>query len=343
MKTLKIKCCPSFLSPGFNTYSPKALRTLFGGKKVSHVLEFNSPKADPEVSAMFRENRNYLSISGVQLKQSLLLEKNKLRLTVNDEQGTYILKPVPYHENFEMIDDLPANEHLTMQIASQVYGINTAASGLIFFKNGEPAYITKRFDVAPGGKKISQEDFSVLLGVSLQLNGAAFKSEGSYQKIAEVMKEFVPAYMVESEKYFKMVLFNYLFSNGDAHLRNFSLQQLPGGDYVLSPAYDLINTRIHIKNDTAMALKNGLFEDDYYTESFEINGFYAYDDFYEFGIKIGLKQNRMLKILNDFRTPKKEVGLLVKNSFLSRKSKLSYIELYNDKLRALNYSYSKLI
>jgi serine/threonine-protein kinase HipA len=42
---------------------------------------------------------------------------------------------------------MPANEHLTMQIARQVYGIETAENALIFFKNGAQAYITRRFDV----------------------------------------------------------------------------------------------------------------------------------------------------------------------------------------------------
>lgn len=42
------------------------------------------------------------------------------------------------------------------------------------------------------------------------------------------------------------VVFNYLFGNGDAHLKNFSLQATSGGDYVLTPAYDLLHTSIHI-------------------------------------------------------------------------------------------------
>lgn len=40
----------------------------------------------------------------------------------------------------------PANEHLTMQLAAQVYGIETAANTVCFFKDGEMAYLTKRFD-----------------------------------------------------------------------------------------------------------------------------------------------------------------------------------------------------
>jgi serine/threonine-protein kinase HipA len=49
---------------------------------------------------------------------------------------------------------MPANEHLTMQIARQVFGIETAENALIFFQNGEQAYITKRFEIYTG-KQIS--------------------------------------------------------------------------------------------------------------------------------------------------------------------------------------------
>jgi serine/threonine-protein kinase HipA len=42
-------------------------------------------------------------------------------------------------------------------------------------------------------------------------------------------------------------------SNGNAHLKNFSLLESKSGDYVMSPAYDLVNTRIHI-DDTDFAL-----------------------------------------------------------------------------------------
>lgn len=339
----EIFVCPSALETGYNNYSDKARKRLFNGSNVSCFLTFNSPKTDDEVYEQFLENRKRLSISGVQVKQSLTQKKNKLFLTAEGEQGTHILKPIPYGAEFRFADELPANENLTMQIASQVYGINTAANGLIFFKNGEPAYITKRFDFLSDGKKVSQEDLTVLMGLSLQIGGAEYKYEGSYQKAAEVLKKFLPAYYVESERFFERVLFNYLFSNGDAHLRNFSVQQLHSGDHVLSPAYDLVNTRLHIQNDSAMALKDGLFEDDYMTNSYEKNGFYAYDDFYEFGLIIGLIEKRMMKILSNFRTENPKVYELTRNSYLSDNLKKNYFELYKDRLKALNYSFEKRI
>ena len=67
----------------------------------------------------------------------------------------------------------------------------------------------------------------------------------------------MPAYHVEAPKLFKLILFNYLTSNGDAHFKNFSLIETSLGDFRLSPAYDLLNSRIHI-NDRDFALEDGL-------------------------------------------------------------------------------------
>lgn len=252
MSLPKIAYCPSSLAKGFNTYSATALKKVFYGKKVNHILPFYPPQLDEEVAEMFRQNRKILSISGVQIKQSLRLAKNELRITQEGEQGQYILKPIPHRETIGSIDQLPANEHLTMQIASQVYKLKVAENALIFFKNGEPAYITKRFDLKEEGSKLNQEDFATLLGRTRASAGETFKNEGSYETVAQAMKKYIPAYPVEIEKFYSLVVFNYLFSNGDAHLKNFSVQTTANGDHILSPAYDLINTLIHIKDDTAM-------------------------------------------------------------------------------------------
>lgn len=343
MNRTHIKCCPSTLAEGFNTYSPSALRNVFFGRKVSHVLDFDAPNTDEEVAEKFRRNTSTLSISGAQFKQSLILEKNKLRLTQKGEHGQYILKPVPLRPPFRKAGELPANEHLTMQIAKQVYGIQIAECALIFFKNGEPAYITKRFDYSPAGDKIDQEDFATLSGLSKEINEEDYKNQGSYEDIARLMKAYVPAYPVEVEKCFERVVFNYLFCNGDAHLKNFSLSATPNGDHILSPAYDMINTRIHIPSDSFFALRDGLFSDDYETESIKALGFYAYDDFYQFGLRIGMIKNRVVKILDKYRMDQTKTRDLIRRSFLDEATRNVYQSHYDDRLRMLNNSFSKKI
>src|SRR2546428_6628676 len=137
MSLAELKYCPGTLAEGFTTYSPSSLRNLFNGKKVNHMLSYYSPQLSEEVAEEFIENRKRISISGVQEKLSLVLEKNNLRLTKAGEHGTYILKPIP--RDLKKVDQVPANEHLTMQLARQVYGINIAENAMIFFKDGSPA------------------------------------------------------------------------------------------------------------------------------------------------------------------------------------------------------------
>ena len=166
---LSIKNCPGTLAEGFNAYSRTCLKRVFQGKAVHYILPYDSPASNAETNALFNQNRKRMSISGVQEKFSVLLDKNKLRLIEEGERGTYILKPIPGVS--KNADQMPANEHLTMQIARQVYGIETAENALIFFKNGEPAYITKRFDVKDDGSKLAQDDFASLAGRTPQTHG----------------------------------------------------------------------------------------------------------------------------------------------------------------------------
>jgi serine/threonine-protein kinase HipA len=323
-----LKYCPGTLAEGFTSYSPSCLRSLFNGKKVSPILIYEQPEKNEDVAAQFIENRKRISISGVQEKLSLLIEKNQIRLTKSGEQGSYILKPIP--RDVKKVDQVPANEHLTMQIAKQVYGINTAENAMVFFKNGSPAYLTKRFDVKKDGSKWGLEDFATLAGKSKENAGPNFKYESSYEELGLLIQKFVPAWRVEIEKYFSLVLFNFLFSNGDAHLKNFSLLESTSGDYLLSPAYDLLNTRLHVA-DTDFALDKGLFADGFKSVKCKKNYHPHKDDFYEFAKRIGVLESRIDKLLTPFLQRHQSMETLVSRSFLSDPCKKGYLINYNTK------------
>lgn len=329
--------CPSTLKYGFTSYSPAALRRVFQNKRVSHLLPFASP-TDEKVNAVFMENRKRLSISGVQKKLSLILEKNKLRLTHEGESGTYILKPVP--DDLNHIDQVPANEHVTMQIAAQLFGIRTAPNALIFFQDGTPAYITRRFDYKADGTKLSMEDFATLAGKTSETDGPDFKYKGSSEDLFRILKRFVGPYLIEAEKLYKLILFNYVFSNGDAHLKNFSLLETEMGDSILSPAYDLICSRLHV-DDPDIAMTDGLFSDDYDTESYRANGYYSFDDFLELGIKAGLPEAIVRREIAVFLSKSDDVGNLVSQSFLRDDMKKLYLDEFQSKLTRLRYSFKK--
>lgn len=325
---MDLKYCPGTLAPGYTTYSPTSLRRVFQNKKVSHVLPYSKPQTDEEMEKLFMENRKRISISGVQEKLSLLLEKNQLRLTKEGEQGEYILKPIP--RDLKKIGQVPANEHLTMQIAFQVYGINTAPNALIFFTDGTPAYITKRFDLKADGTKWGVEDFASLAGKTKDNFGPNYKYEFSYEEVGQLLKLYVPTWRIETEKYFTLLVFNYLFSNGDAHLKNFSLIETQKGDYVLSPAYDLINTRLHV-DDTDFALDKGLFKDGFQSKKQEIYGHAHRDDFIELGKRLGMNEARINILLTPFLIKQPLVETLISHSFLMGANKRAYLQMISTK------------
>lgn len=329
-----IQVCPGTLAEGFNTYSLKCRKEMFNGKRVSHILPFPSPQTEGEQKKLFTENKTRISISGVQEKYSLKLVDNKLELT--DKGGEYILKPIP--TDLMYVNQVPANEHLTMQIATQVFKLPTAKNALIYFNDGVPAYITKRFDVKEDGSKCLKEDFASLAQVTTKTAGKNYKYEYSYEEMSFLIDAFIPTTIKSKEFFFQLIVFNYLFSNGDAHLKNFSrIDCMGNGDAFLTPAYDLVNTRLHV-DDSDLALTNGLYNKDYDYASYAHYGFYAFDDFLEFGLRIGLIKQRAKRMILHFLNKTDEVKNLVKKSFLSDSMKEKYIVLYTDKLNRLSKS-----
>ena len=110
----------------------------------------------------------------------------------------------------------------------------------------------------------------------------------SYEEMADLIRMACPASRVELPKVFRQILFDYLFANGDAHLKNFSVCESDLGDYVMTPAYDLLDTLLHYPGDlTFMALS--LFKDpDFMTPEFEKLGYYSTSDFVALGRSYGL-------------------------------------------------------
>jgi serine/threonine-protein kinase HipA len=326
---MKVINCPGCLRPGYETYCNNCLKKLADGKKISHILSFTRP----EFNKLKRAQSSRLSISGIQVKHSLKLVNKELFLT--DEKGEYILKPIP-SGLFEKLEQVPANEHLTMQIAEQAFGINTAANGIIFFKDGEIAYITRRFDVLNDGRRLLQEDFAQIAGRTEETHGKNYKYDFSYEEVAGLMKLNVKAYAVEIEKFFKVIIFNYLFSNGDSHLRNFSLYRNEKyGDYLLTPFYDLLNTSIHVPGESDLALD--LFKEGFVTEAYKAGSKYTKPDFAEFAERTGINNKRFNKIFDDMVTNIDKVKELISKSFLEEKIKEDYLESYLTRLERLKF------
>ena len=251
MMTLTV--CPSTLAEEFDTYSPAARKKMFDDKAVSHYLRVPSPSTNSEEANEAIRNAKRISLSGAQPKYSVIVDEQEsyLRYTQEGEQGTYILKPCPSSYHILNRNYCAANEHLTMQIAAQVYGIETAANGLCFFSNDEAAYLTRRFDVHDG-RKYQQEDFAALMGYTKANGGSDYKyCNGSYEECAEVIQKYVKAARIDLLRFFRLIVFNFISLNDDAHLKNFSLieTETGSGKYHLSPAYDLLPVNVIMPED----------------------------------------------------------------------------------------------
>ena len=141
---------------------------------------------------------------------------------MTESGGQYILKPIP-HGEFQHLDAVPGNEHLTMQIARQVFRIAVAENALVKFDGGEPAYLVRRFDVR---KTVRAPCKKILLrwpAAPKKLTEKTTNTIFPTKRLASLIRKHVAAYPVGLERFFQLVVFNYFVHNGDAHLKNFSL------------------------------------------------------------------------------------------------------------------------
>lgn len=332
---MELTVCPSTLECGYTTYSPSARKALFDGRDVSHIFSEPSPGTDTAETQNAVRTLGRISLSGVQSKFSAVADAdNRLRYARDGEQGTYILKPRPTGYQIINRDYCAANEHVTMQIASQVYGIETAANGLCFFENdGSAAYLTRRFDVHPNGK-YSQEDFAALLGYNKDNSGPNYKYDrASYEECAEVIRHYVKGALIDIRRFFRLILFNFVTLNDDAHLKNFSLIERDG-EYRLAPAYDLINTSLQIYEPQLFALEKGLFREGM---AFSDTRRIRRSDFEEFGKRIGLSERVITRDIETFAAEQPMVRELLERSFLSDELKRQYRQAYDFRCKMLNF------
>jgi serine/threonine-protein kinase HipA len=185
--------------------------------------------------------RHHVTVPGVQPKLSMHLERSGgqkgSRFTLVGLEGGYILKP-PVAEYPEM----PELEHLTMRLAG-CFGIATAECGLIPLDDGKMAYVTRRMD-RKGKLRLHMEDMCQLTDRLTEQ-----KYRGSMEQIGKVILRHCDNALLDALRFFELTLFSFLTGNSDMHLKNFSLLYFPGGAISLSPAYDLLPTKLLLPQD----------------------------------------------------------------------------------------------
>jgi serine/threonine-protein kinase HipA len=132
---------------------------------------------------------------------------------------------------------------------AELAGIETPPFGLVTLKDKSVAYLIKRFDRLDDGTKLQVEDFCQLAGKPLR-----DKYQGSGELCVRILRRYASEPLIEIRRLFKVFLFSWCVSNGDQHLKNFSLLRMLDGRWRLSPAYDLLSTRLPTPSDRALAL-----------------------------------------------------------------------------------------
>lgn len=215
-------------------YHPACLRRLFGTPALPAVELTHG-----DVLTKAQEMAGRMSISGVQPKLSMA--RRGSRLIPVTTGGQFILKPQT--ERFPL---LPQNENLCMNIAG-LLEIETPPHGLFDLRDGSPAYLVRRFDRTPDGKKLRCEDFAQILGED-------DKYSGSLERIGKKIRELSGVPGLDVQLFFERVLLNFLLGNGDAHLKNFSMLESADGGLRLSPAYDIVCSKVVIPRESDCAL-----------------------------------------------------------------------------------------
>lgn len=198
--------------------------------------------------------RYYLNglVSGVQPKVLVNAVNDTAKPSIGRsllQQEDFIIKT--YDAEFPL---LTVNEYVCMETA-RACGL---APSQCWLSEDLKTFITERFDEVDG-KRLGIEDFTVLMGKQ-----GDEKYQSSYEMLMKATYLFTKS-DVQLRRMYKYIVFNCLIGNGDAHLKNFSVQYDEGRtDIILTPPYDITHTPIYETIDNKMALKlNGakLFPD----------------------------------------------------------------------------------
>lgn len=224
-------------------------KMLFGRETAPEI-----PLTLKELPNIAQELVGKLSISGVQPKLSLKLDRKTGQLVPTAKGGEFILKP-----QIATYESIPENENCCMDIADEL-GITVPPQCLLPLRDKTLAYVVKRFD-RKGKAKIHQENF-------LQILNKQDKYSGSLEEIGRAIREYSSVPGLDTQLFFERVVLFFVLGNGDAHFQNFSMIHSETGEIRFSPAYDIVCTKLVIKNeeDSALSLngkKNKLLREDF--------------------------------------------------------------------------------
>ncbi len=252
------------------------------------------------------------TLSGIQRKISidLAVERGALRLVLGP--GHFILKP-----QAQTFPEIPQNELLTMRMAEQV-GIDVPPCGLVRLRDDTLAYIVRRFDRLPDKRKLRQEDFC-----QLAEKPPKDKYDGSGELCVRLLRRYASEPLIDVLRLYRLMVFSWWAGNGDMHLKNFSLLTGEDGLHRLSPAYDLVCTRLVIPGDQLALPVGGKRED------------LTREDWLAFARYAGVPEKAARRILETIVSSLDECLRMIGRSFLSSALSDAYRDLLRERTAVL--------
>lgn len=218
-----------------------------------------------KVKTSFPGETKHFSLAGVQIKFSMREQDKRYRMAESGELGDWIIKTPSTRHRL-----VPLNEFTAMTLA-QLAGIDIPDIRLvemdavdklpaINLPHEEFAFAIRRFD-REGKKRIHTEDFAQVLAKYPQQ-----KYEGpNYEQIGKIIYQYTGDGLKNAQQFARRLLVNILLANGDAHLKNWSLIYPDTVTPELSPAYDIVTTRVYMGDEREYALNLARNKDWYKT------------------------------------------------------------------------------
>lgn len=186
-------------------------------------------------------------LPGVQDKISSKMLNARVKMADQD----YILKLNP-----DAVPYAVENENYFLGLAKSC-DINTAKFSLMTDSVGNHALSLKRFD------RINRESLKLRLaaedGCQVMNKYPSEKYDVDFVEMAKTLISLCPARGAAGFALFKQLVFNWLIGNGDAHAKNFSILESESGEWMISPAYDLLCTRFYDDREMSLAI-DGQYE-----------------------------------------------------------------------------------
>ena len=195
---------------------------------------------------------NRLSLAGGQEKIALYHDARESMsqgwyVPMHGSPSTHIVKP----QVNEAYPQLVYNEFLCMRLAGLI-GMQAAEVEMVVL--GRPLLVVRRFDRWPTGEtseeglalfaRLRQEDFCQALGVT---SAQKYEQDGGpgVAAVCEALLTHSASALDDRSSLLRLLAFNYLVGNCDAHGKNYSIMLGSKEAVRLAPAYDLLSTTVY--------------------------------------------------------------------------------------------------